>query len=268
MVKYCLSSRQPKGTLQKADEIKLRYTDIDIMYDFIEEMPNKTYILDIPREESLNWDVKTCQMFAEKVDFILCIHDLRVAKLCAAAGIKWYWAYPVTTFYELQGVIALNPCYVYITAPLSMDLEKVKNITDIPLRMSPNLAYDAYIPRENGVRGQWVRPEDTDRYGAYIDTYEFATSDLQKERTLFHVYAENGEWPGNLNLLLTNLDFDIDNRTVPDEVIEARMVCGQRCMAGGRCRLCESAFNCMATLRHKYYEKKREESSHIQPQED
>lgn len=216
-------------------------------------MPDKTYILDIPREEVLNVDVNLMKVFSEKVNFILCIHDLRMVRMVAAAGLKWYWAYPITTYYELQGVCALKPCYLYITAPLSMDLDNVKKITDIPLRMTPNLAYDAYIPRENGVRGQWVRPEDVDRYGEYIDAFEFAAIDLTKEHTLFHIYAENKAWPGNLDLLLTNLDFDIDNRTIPDEVVEARMRCGQRCMSGSRCRLCETAFKCMAVLRHRLY---------------
>lgn len=230
-------------------------------------MPNKTYILDVPREQGVNWDIEACKAFADKVNFIICLHDLRLHEICANAGLQWYWAYPISTYYELQGLAILKPCYLYITAPLSMDLQRIKQITDIPLRMCPNLAYDAYIPRENGVCGQWVRPEDTDTYGEYIDTFEFITSDLTQEHVLFHVYAENKNWPGNLNLLLTNLDFDIDNRTVPEEIIDVRMNCGQKCMSGGRCHLCMSAFNCMATLRHKYYEKKREESSHIQPQE-
>ena len=231
------------------------------MYDFIEQMPEKTYILDLPKEETLNLDLKACQVFAEKVNFMICLHDLRAAKLLAATGLKWYWAYPITTYFELQGVIALNPCYLYITAPLTMDLVNVSKITSIPLRMTPNLAYDAYIPRENGICGQWVRPEDTDKYEFYISVYEFAAVDLTKEATLFHVYAENKEWPGNLNMLLTNLNFDIDNRTIPEDIIDVRMHCKQRCMSGGRCRLCESAFGCMATLRHKYYEAKKKENN-------
>lgn len=247
--------------LNKADEIKLRFNDIDSMYDFIEQMPNKTYILDVPKEDTLKLDLKICQAFAEKIDFIICLHDLRAAKLIAAAGLKWYWAYPIATYFELQGVIALEPCYLYITAPLTMDLATIINVTNIPLRMAPNIAYDAYVPRDNGICGQWVRPEDTDKYEMYITTFEFATSDLTKEATLFHVYAENKEWPGNLNLLITNLDYDVDNRAIPDEVVEVRMYCRQKCMAGRRCRLCENAFNAISDVRHNHYVTRAKENS-------
>lgn len=64
-------------------------------------MPEKTYILDLPKEETLNLDLKACQVFAEKVNFMICLHDLRAAKLLAATGLKWYWAYPITTYFEL-----------------------------------------------------------------------------------------------------------------------------------------------------------------------
>ena len=118
-------------------------------------MPNKTYIIDVPREESINLDFKVMKSFNEKVHTILCIHDLRITELCAAAGLEWYWAYPITSFYELQGILALGPAYLYITAPLTMDLNSIKKLTNIPLRMTPNVAYDSYIPRGNGICGQW-----------------------------------------------------------------------------------------------------------------
>ena len=108
--------------------------------------------------------------------------------------------------------------------------------------MVANLAYDSYIPRADGIKGFYIRPEDVEAYEKYISTIEFAIDDLSKEGTLLHVYKDNKEWPGNLNLLLTNLNFNIDNRSIPDNFAEVRMNCQQRCMRNKNCHFCDSAF--------------------------
>lgn len=248
-MKYCLSNRQPKHILQKCEEIKFEYRDIEDIYNFavLDEFKEHTYILDIPREVEVDW--AKISGLREVVNLFVCIHDLALAEVARDLNIPWYWAYPASNWQDFNSLIALNPVYVFITAPISMSLELAKRLCDIPMRMAPNIAYDAYIPRVNGVRCQWVRPEDADAYGAYVDTFEFLNANLKQEAVLFHVYAEEKKWPGNLNLLLTNLKFDIDNRVIPNDVIEARMNCGQRCMSGGRCRLCETAFHTLDYVR-------------------
>ena len=127
--------------------------------------------------------------------------------------------------------------------PLCFNMDRVKAITgDIKLRMFPNQAYDAYIAHSNGIHGQWVRPEDTDLYAEYIDTFEFIAKDLTTERTMFHIYAENKSWPGNLNLLIINLDANVDNRGIPSDLAKSRLNCGQRCEMTNTCHLCDMGF--------------------------
>ena len=141
-----------------------------------------------------------------------------------------------------------------LNAPLSFSLNKVKTITNIPIRMCPNLAYDAYIPRKNGIYGTWVRPEDINVYEAYVDTFEFIVDELGKESTLLHIYKDNGNWPGNLNLLLTNFNVNVDNRAIPEEIGQYRANCGQRCMGPtSTCHFCETAMNFSNAIRVKHY---------------
>jgi hypothetical protein len=83
-------------------------------------------------------------------------------------------------------------------------------------------------------------------------------ADLAKERTLYDIYAENGNWPGNINLLLTNLNRDADNRGLPEELGEIRSNCRQRCMMNGACHFCETAFNFEKTIRNYKYERDKE----------
>lgn len=183
----------------------------------------------------------------------MCIHNLNLAKECHIHGIKFYWAYPIFTWYELQGLIKLNPCYLLLNAPMSFSLAKVKEKTDIFIRLCPNLAYDAYIPRENGIYGTWIRPEDVDTYGEWVDVLEFITDDLGKESTLLHIYKENKNWPGNLNLLLTNFNVNVDNRAIPEEIGKYRANCGQRCMVSNSCHFCETAIKFSNAIRTKHY---------------
>jgi hypothetical protein len=55
LMKFCLSSRQEPSYLQKADEIKVEWRDRNIIYDFSQTYPDKTFVLRWPREESMNW---------------------------------------------------------------------------------------------------------------------------------------------------------------------------------------------------------------------
>ena len=232
----------------------MQYQDKARLIDYIEEYGDKTFILEIPKEigiEELNWELY--KTYSEKVNFMFCIHNLNLAKACHEHEIKFYWAYPIFTWYELQGIIDLKPCYLMLNAPLSFNLNKVKTKTDIPIRLCPNLAYDAYIPRENGIYGTWVRPEDIGIYEQYVDVFEFITDDLGKESTLLHIYKDNGQWPGNLNLLLTNFNVNVDNRAIPEEIGEYRANCGQRCMESSNCHFCETAIKFSNTIRAKHY---------------
>ena len=226
-MKYCISGRQPKSILSQADEIKMQYRDRDRLIDYTQEFTDKTFILEVPKEissDEMNWELY--KAYADKVNFMLCIYNLNLAKECHEHGIKFYWAYPIFTWYELEGVAAFNPSYLYLGPPLSFSLEKIKMKYNIPIRLCANLAYDAYIPRENGICGFWIRPEDIETYGKWADAIEFITDDLGKEATLLHIYKENKSWPGNLNLLITNLNYNIDNRGIPEEFGEIRANCG------------------------------------------
>jgi len=105
--------------------------------------------------------------------------------------------------------------------------------------MVVNKCMNGYMKRRDGVCGPYIRPEDIDTYAEFIEHFEFdADNSLQKEHTLYHVYAENKNWPGNLNLLLTYLNMDVDNRgfeVIPVEegdtkiFAHRRVNCGQRC---------------------------------------
>lgn len=218
------------------------------MYDLIKDYPNKKFVIRIPRGADVIWD--ELRVFNDKCNLALAIEDLHIAKQCKHDRFKFFWAYPITSYYELQGILKLGVSEVLLGAPLYFDLT-LKELQDVKVRLIANLCYDDYIPREDGIKGTYVRPEDVKVYEPYVDTLEFRTDGLTQESTLLEIY-KRGTWGGNLNRLLTNLNCDVDNRGIPDEFAPARIQCRQNCMRTGGCHFCETAIKFTKTLsKHK-----------------
>ena len=240
-MKYCLSARQPENVLKRADEIKIELRDFRAIPDYIDKYPNAALILNMVNElpEKFSWE--EIELYSKKHgDFYCAISNKNQAVECKLREIKFYYKYPVTSFYELEALKDMGVSYVLVGVPLIFDLKAVSRY-GIPLRTIPNLAYEPYLEHEHGICGGWIRPEDTDKYGEYISVFEFyAPKMLEKEATLYHVYAENKKWPGNLNLLIDFLNIDINNNAIYDEenFAEKRMNCRQRCISTGTCHYC------------------------------
>jgi hypothetical protein len=246
--------------LKKADEIKIELRDFRAIPEYIEKFPDKTLILEFVNEIPEDFDWEVIQAYNEKMDgrFICALSDLSIIPECSLRDIKFYYKYPVTSFFELDGLKSLGVCYILVGTPLMFSLKEVAKC-NIPLRAIPNLAYEPYIKHKNGILGGWIRPEDTEAYGQYISVFEFyAPKELSKEGALYRVYAENGNWPVNLNLLIDNLDFDFDNRLLYDveNFANRRMSCGQKCLRGRTCHYCIDQMNFQFTLLKKYIDNK------------
>ena len=261
-MKYCIDGRQPYSVMKKADQIKVRYEDRDRIIDFVEKIPDKEIILELKEVPKVE-DFATWKMYDEKFEnFYIASFNLALYDLLNMEGIKWYWPYPITSYYELREVASLDPEFIQLGPPLSFDLENVKKIVgDIKLRMVCNCARPSYLPdrlEQPQFFGQFVRPEDVPLYDPYVDAFDFDCSELKKEETLLHIYKENQNWPGNLNLLIDNLNYNVDNRGIPEEFGQGRINCRQRCQSGGACRLCQRTCEFSNALRKEKYRREKE----------
>ena len=259
---YCVNGRQPYSVMGKADQIIVKWQDRERIIDFVERLPDKEIVLELTEVPEAK-EFETWNMYSEKFkNFYIASYDLRLFDLFDMENIQWYWPYPVTSYYELQQIISLKPSYIKLGPPLSFDLKNVKKLVgNIKLRMVCNNARPEYLPDKQNLPnffGQFIRPEDINLYEKYIDVIEFKTEDLKKEETLLKIYKEDRNWPGNLNLLLDNLNFHVDNRGIPEEFGPARIECKQRCQAGGACRLCQRAFEFTDALRKEKYRRRKE----------
>ena len=243
-MKYCLSSRQTNEYLKRADEIKVKYRDRDIIYDYSQKYPTAHIILELPlNNEGVDWTEINNYARVCNGGLILCLANLKDIPQCKELDVKYYYGFPVGSFYELQSLKALGVCYFKLAAPAFFQLDLVKGL-GVPVRAVPNVCYDAYFPHENGIHGQWTRPEDVDTYDEYIEVFEFENADLEKERALYRIYHDDRTWPGDLNMLFTNFNYSAINRLLPptDTMVNRRVVCGQRCQQGKPCGLCEMYF--------------------------
>lgn len=244
-MRFCVNGRQPYSVIEKADEIKFNPEDHEKIFDLIENYSDKTIILADTYSKIYRPDWKTLQLYNEKFkEFYIALNALENYKDFEENGIKWFWSYPITSFYELRNILKLNPSYIEIGPPLSFDLEEVKAIAgSIPIRMTVNTALPPYLPvnKEANIIGQWVRPEDVKEYEPYIQCFDFQELyNLTEEESYLRTY-QNGIWPGNLSLLIKKLNYPIDNRAIPEDFGKIRTTCGQRCCSGSMCHFCESA---------------------------
>lgn len=240
-MKFSISNRQPKELRALADEIKMEYRDIDILVDLMDENITKKLVIIVSQDDKVDYD--KLAVYAKGLNITMAVSDLSMGREYNVRGIPFYWVYPITSYYELNSALEAGVSEVLLNAPLYFDLPQVKKIVskyNAEVRLIANICYYNYLMRADGVCGTYVRPEDVSVYEPYVNTLEFIAETYSKEAVLFEVYAIKKTWPGNLNLLLTNFNCQVDNRSIADEFAAARIQCRQDCMRRGGCDFCNT----------------------------
>lgn len=216
------------------------------MADLIIKYPDKTYIIEIFNEENIDW--KRIEAYNKDAKIILATHSLDISD--KIKSFNFYYAYPITNWYDLQIISRLNPCYVLLGAPLYFDLEKYKKYFNIPIRLIANRASWDIAKKQDDIliKGPYIRPEDIGFYEKYVESIEFISDNLTQEATFLKIYQEDKRWPGNIRLLITDLPISLNNSMVPPEFAETRSKCGQRCMMNGKCNYCPALFKLIRTI--------------------
>lgn len=238
---YCLSNNVAPRYLEQAYEIKIHYKDRDQIKKLSEKYPKASYLLTVPDTLSpFQWEeLQTLNLLTQNRLTII-IPNKEFIDDCKKCNIKFIFGYAISNWFELNSVVEAGVSQVRLAPPLTHDLEKVRARLpdDIAIRAVPNVAYDKFFPRKDGVTGSWIRPEDTEAYEKYIHIFEFEDcSSASREQVLFDIYSR-GEWAGDLNMIITNLDYPGVNRMIPPELSQRRINCGQRCESNRTCHLC------------------------------
>lgn len=246
-LKYSLSSRQEAAYLKKADEIKVQWRDRRSIPDLAEKYPNAT--INLTRyyhdgvDNEIDWNEIKNYKILSKDQFVFGMTRPDEMLKAKEEGYKFYYLSALRTFQELNDMARLGVCRAQVAAPLFFQMDKVKKI-GIPLYEIANQAHgDTIFERKDGVIGTWIRPEDIATYEPYIDVIEFTSENRTQEQALFRIYAEQGAWSGDLDMVIKDINYKCTNRMVPPSLAESRLNCGQRCQETGRCHLCYRLFD-------------------------
>ena len=253
-MKFMISCRHSLVELAQCDEIRVDYKDRGRLADFITDKwkCDKDIYIYIPANTEVDW--RNLQTYQEVLSMYIAVADPSMIEIAKSNGFEAFWSYPASSYWELRGLLDLGVCQVLLDAPLYFDLEKAKAACgDVEIRLVANKCFNGYMKRRDGICGTYVRPEDVDAYSRYVDHMEFDTDgDLRKEITLLRIYKQDKHWPGNLNILLTYLNTNVDNRGFDEKFGRMRMNCYQACQRSASCHYCRSVFTFITTtLKHK-----------------
>ena len=239
-MKFCLSSRQTDEYLSQADEIRVQYRDYKQIYDLLDKFPKATIILNcqtLEEEPFLKAIRDFVKLAPERI--ILSLYSFADIKTAKEFQLPFYIIHPFQTLEQLRAVKELGVCYALIDNLLPHQLHEAK-ITGVPLRAIPNIAHLDAIPRENGITGNWIRPEDLDQYSLYIDAIEFGTQPQKREQALFRIYHTEKSFGGDLGRIVQDFNALGSNAFLNSEITLTRMNCGLKCATSQGCSICQN----------------------------
>ena len=245
-MKCCLSYNQAPHYLQKADEIKFPWGKRDLLKDYSETYPDKTFILQhiFPAKQ---FDINEIFEIFDEIDntLILCVGNVEDCYSAAENDIPYYYAFPVATYQEFNGLKILNPEYIIPGAPLFFNMPFLKD-SEVPIRVFPNIGNLTDFPQQEPAHGTWIRPEDLEFYGQFIDAYEFTNVTISQEAALFRIYHEQKQLIGPLGLIIDSIKWDYAGHSdlIQEDLVSHRIQCKQKCESKEtNCHLCETALH-------------------------
>lgn len=145
----------------------------------------------------------------------------------------------------LYSMIDLGAKEVYLVEFLCFclkNLQELRKEKNIKFRVFPDIAQSAkgttrIIPE---ITKFWIRPEDTELYEQYIDTFELCRLD-DRQSVIYEIYKRQ-QWFGKVNDIILDLDITVENTNLDPRFGRERINCGKRCTYG-RCNLCQEMQN-------------------------
>ena len=141
------------------------------------------------------------------------------------------------TFYSM---IELGAKEVYITEYLGFclkNLQQIREEKNIKLRVFPDIAQSTKGTTNiiSPITKFWIRPEDTELYEQYVDTFEICRLD-NKQSVIYEIYKRQ-QWFGPIQEIILDCDITLENTNLDPRFGQERINCGKRCTYG-KCNLC------------------------------
>ncbi|AXF52446.1 MAG: putative protease [Caudoviricetes sp.] len=259
-MKYCLDYKKYGKYMDSADELNINFRREDTsLFDFLSERKHQRVNISIPDQEDFleNNDIEIFRAMVEKdseLNFVIKLEDYhsdttkKIYKQIRGE-FKYFFSTFVRDWDTLLGYVSLKPTDIYVVENLCFELDKVARILhswDIHVRAFPNVAQSSWYNTKD-LKKFFIRPDDIDFYGNYIDTVEFM-GPRDSIGTYYKIYAIDKKWFGKLNEIIIDFNSELDSRHILPHFAEMRVKCRKRCFKGGTCRVCEAIESTSKTL--------------------
>lgn len=239
---YCLSGKQNKEYLLKADEVNIPYSKLHYVSELLHLREGQVRVVITLDQQQIDWNELAIAYKACPACQVAITSPSQIIE-CQRYGItKYFFVFPLRDFYTLNYYLTLGICAARIAPPLTHYLESIAKYNNIEIRVCVNSsnAVNPDDPNNNGIVGGWFRPEDmtSEFFTNAVQVVEFDANNIEQEQALWRIYTK-GEWAGELYMIIPTVhDKAILNRALPPNFGERRANCGQRCQRGGICKFC------------------------------
>ena len=161
-------------------------------------------------------------------------------------NIPFYFLSFAKTWTDLRKYVYYGVSDVFISGELTYDLTEVKTFCvkhNVQIRCFANIVqyedYIQYLPdREKNIfKGFFIRPDDIDKYGKYIDIIEFYDSE-DRQNTLYDIYFHMKKWVGNLQEIVKGFEYSINNHYLFSDLFNRKIDCNMKCYKNSKCDFC------------------------------
>lgn len=252
-MQYCINFDKDNRYLEQADEVIIEYhqgkTELRLK-PFLDAHPNQKIILNINIDDFSQRFLETLQYLVEYSNFRLKIHTTGfIAHLKSQIPVPFFFTTPAKTYEDLYKAAQCGACEVYIDSALGFALRDCRTIADklnIKLRSLPFLPLEYTGEHHKSYWQYFIRPEDVDLYGHFIDTIELY-GPVSYVNVLYQAYQEK-KWNGRLNEIFPYLTDNYDNRYIIGDWSIKRVNCHRRCMVIPRCTICKDVYDLAISL--------------------
>lgn len=263
-MKYCLLYSNQCKSLNKADEVTIKYIEDKGLIAFLENHKHQRVNLAVTGSSLPQTEIR--KLIAIKNDypeynFAVAFDrnrfDPEMLKQLKDNNIPFYCSFRCDNWETFNYYVKLGVSDINVSGALAFELPKVKRVLEknnanIQIRITPNYCINT-LGHTDRLIGFFVRPEDIDLYAEYVDILDFYG--VEHQDIFYKMYAKTKRFLGNLNTCIYHLDMDIDNKAMTTLFGERRRSCGRECLSGGRCHRCYDLYKIQEMYREKAQEK-------------
>ena len=265
-MKFAIKFYQGCRTLQKADEIIIKYNEKSAsLIDFVQKWEeHQRIIVDITELETPIEECLTIFEEARKLhkEFAVLLSYNQDYVDLAEMNIPFFFIEGVSCFDDLANQIQLGVSDVYIINELGFNLEKISELchkNNVQVRVYPNVAQSGSKLNMNTFQQFYIRPDAVQLYEEFVDVFEFF-GPLDRQPVLYDIYYDE-RWLGNLNEVILGLNKVVNNQTIMPYFDTSRIRCNKRCNFG-KCDICGAVENLGKALEEKGVGLTRKRATH------